>query len=430
MKERGFTLIELLAVIVILAIIALIATPIILDIISDARDESAERSAELYMSAVEIAVAKENMHGKFSPSICNIQTDGNLLCGTKTLTIEVNGEAPTAGTIMFESGKIASYSNIKFKKKYVSKSSSSSEVKIDTESKKVLANTCMPVTGASVTTGNEAKGAYAKGDEYVCEVKDGVLYNFFVISTNSDGTVNLIMDRNVGTDGTPATSDNLSQVAWISKADYDVKNAEEKASGTSDGVDEYSYTNNYCPSASNVMVEEGAITAINALKLYVSTWDNIKNYNYSMSVDPYMSSTPGVVVVPNPAAQSNALQTAIWTPYQLSQTMKARLMTVKEALENGCKPEINTTNEDGSVTKTNVDSCPRYLTNYLQHKEGYVQGQKVVDVKGIRGYWLLNGGACTGYLIHDNGSLNSKYTVVNNHSGIRPVITLSTSDLG
>ena len=33
MKEKGFTLIELLAVIVILAIIALIATPIILGII-------------------------------------------------------------------------------------------------------------------------------------------------------------------------------------------------------------------------------------------------------------------------------------------------------------------------------------------------------------------------------------------------------------
>ena len=35
MKKRGFTLIELLAVIVILSIIALIATPIILNVISD-----------------------------------------------------------------------------------------------------------------------------------------------------------------------------------------------------------------------------------------------------------------------------------------------------------------------------------------------------------------------------------------------------------
>ena len=57
MKKKGFTLIELLAVIVILAIIALIATPIILGIINDAREKANERSVELYASAVRNAVA-------------------------------------------------------------------------------------------------------------------------------------------------------------------------------------------------------------------------------------------------------------------------------------------------------------------------------------------------------------------------------------
>lgn len=37
MKKRGFTLVELLAVIVILSVIALIAMPIILNIIEDAK---------------------------------------------------------------------------------------------------------------------------------------------------------------------------------------------------------------------------------------------------------------------------------------------------------------------------------------------------------------------------------------------------------
>ena len=55
MKNKGFTLIELLAVIVILAIIALIATPIILGIIDDARTESRERTAELVAKGVELA---------------------------------------------------------------------------------------------------------------------------------------------------------------------------------------------------------------------------------------------------------------------------------------------------------------------------------------------------------------------------------------
>ena len=53
--KKGFTLIELLAVIVILAIIALIATPIILNIISDAKKQARVRSAELVSKAVEEA---------------------------------------------------------------------------------------------------------------------------------------------------------------------------------------------------------------------------------------------------------------------------------------------------------------------------------------------------------------------------------------
>ena len=55
MKNKGFTLIELLAVIVILAIIALIATPIILGIINDARESARARSAELVKTGVQYA---------------------------------------------------------------------------------------------------------------------------------------------------------------------------------------------------------------------------------------------------------------------------------------------------------------------------------------------------------------------------------------
>ena len=55
MRTKGFTLIELLAVIVILAIIALIATPIILGIITDTRNNAKKRSAELVYKGVEYA---------------------------------------------------------------------------------------------------------------------------------------------------------------------------------------------------------------------------------------------------------------------------------------------------------------------------------------------------------------------------------------
>ena len=51
-KNKGFTLVELLAVIVILALIALIATPIILNVINDAKKQAAKDSAYGYMDAV------------------------------------------------------------------------------------------------------------------------------------------------------------------------------------------------------------------------------------------------------------------------------------------------------------------------------------------------------------------------------------------
>jgi type IV pilus assembly protein PilA len=110
--KRGFTLIELLAVIVILAIIALIATPIVLNIINDSKESATLRSAEMYITGVEQSVMKKNMNagGNFSPSSCQVQQNGNLLCDDKdTLEVEVKGEKPTSGTITFEEGKIITH---------------------------------------------------------------------------------------------------------------------------------------------------------------------------------------------------------------------------------------------------------------------------------------------------------------------------------
>ena len=53
MNKKGFTLIELLAVIVILAIIALIATPIILSMINNARKSAAKSSTYGYVEAID-----------------------------------------------------------------------------------------------------------------------------------------------------------------------------------------------------------------------------------------------------------------------------------------------------------------------------------------------------------------------------------------
>ena len=115
MKKNGFTLIELLAVIVILAIIALIATPIILGIINDARVESQERSAELYLSAVDLAVVKRNMTEEFSPEECTI-TEGVVTCTgyEDPLNVEIDGETPKSGTILFANNKVSNGTTLIF----------------------------------------------------------------------------------------------------------------------------------------------------------------------------------------------------------------------------------------------------------------------------------------------------------------------------
>jgi len=93
MKKNGFTLIELLAVIVILAIIALIATPIILGIINDAREKANERSVELYASAVRNAVASYQLTNPNAPKLfsdLNVEYDGDVECSINMLYSDGN----------------------------------------------------------------------------------------------------------------------------------------------------------------------------------------------------------------------------------------------------------------------------------------------------------------------------------------------------
>ena len=74
--KKGFTLIELLAVIIILAIIALIATPIILNVIDDAKKSAGLSEANMIYSGIENYCSVEEMKEQIDSSyvrICNNQ---------------------------------------------------------------------------------------------------------------------------------------------------------------------------------------------------------------------------------------------------------------------------------------------------------------------------------------------------------------------
>ena len=93
--KKGFTLIELLAVIVILAIIALIATPIILGVVENARKSAAGSSALGYLDAVEKAIALDGLDNIVYPT-------GNIdiLAADYYKDVEVQGEAPSKGSLV------------------------------------------------------------------------------------------------------------------------------------------------------------------------------------------------------------------------------------------------------------------------------------------------------------------------------------------
>ena len=94
MKKNGFTLIELLAVIVILAVIALIATPIIMNAISDAKKGAAKDAAYGYAKAVEFSIALAANEGSTLPT------------SVTSTSVSVKGTAPTAVSLTLSNGAV------------------------------------------------------------------------------------------------------------------------------------------------------------------------------------------------------------------------------------------------------------------------------------------------------------------------------------
>ena len=109
--KKGFTLIELLAVIVILAIIAAIATPIILNIINNSRKESIRLSAEHYIDAVHIAISKDKLKNptRSYDGTYNIEDNGETITregDELSLKVEYTGKGLESGQIEISNGKV------------------------------------------------------------------------------------------------------------------------------------------------------------------------------------------------------------------------------------------------------------------------------------------------------------------------------------
>lgn len=110
MKRKGFTLIELLAVIVILAIIALIATPMILGVVENAKKGSKESSAYGYLDAIEKYQATAQLEGKSDELVNALSYDDiSVTVSSINSKITIKGEKPSMGYVKFSNSTIVDY---------------------------------------------------------------------------------------------------------------------------------------------------------------------------------------------------------------------------------------------------------------------------------------------------------------------------------
>ena len=111
-NEKGFTLVELLAVIVILAVIALIATPIILGLINESRQKAAADSAWGTIKAVELAYARTES----APTSVTVTWASGEISTTDSVSslVTLNGQKPTSGSVTVNSTGTTTISNLKF----------------------------------------------------------------------------------------------------------------------------------------------------------------------------------------------------------------------------------------------------------------------------------------------------------------------------
>ncbi len=377
MKKKGFTLIELLAVIVILAIIALIATPLVLKYIEKSRQESKVDSAYSFIRNLETQMANyaiEHNGTKYTTDKENIKD--------LDLNTAVKGENPDDGKVCISSLGQIEKGIFKYGNYYVSydgkKGSISDKDTYDNFSCSRVLDVC-----TLAPNGDVSPEGVSNGDKYLCKVKDSMEpeyengYTFYVLSQNDDGSTNLILERNICEDGT------LTEV-----------NKEDKC------------LVKWNASGQNI---NGPVTAMDHLYKATKDWENISNIimNYT-DAGQTSSSGYGTIITENNI-----------TKITKKDGSSVTVLTNQEGYSN-LKARLPFESEISTYDKTNKTNS--YLYDYLHLYDSIQTNQ----ISGIYGYWLFRSeqtlGPVSARYVHNQGAYVS--TMVTSEKGVRPVITI------
>ena len=375
--KNAFTLIELLAVIIIMAIISLIAIPIILDVINNSKTASQKESIDLYGKAVEHALSsyllehdedeerKEIIH--FNDIKKYIKYKGNKVeCGIHKIYND--------NKIFLSSCKV---DNQLIDYEYGNKKNFACEMKEEYDSENVTL-----------------------GDKYICSVNDATKYDFYVLSV--DDKVSLIMDKNICKDGTTnyTSSNNYCKYTWR----------------------QYSGDFNYY----------GPVTAMSRIYEATSSWNSIPNINFDyIDEQNSTSETFGYIGIKTEGNTTTIIGKRDITgninnsDMYIFENLKARLPKVSELQNAGCK---------FFSSYSDYTSCPVWLVVNLSKYQGGVNASKYEinnnSTSPHDSYWTLsshNDGTCCSKTLSNYGIFGAAPTTM--ASGIRPVIEVNKNDL-
>jgi type IV pilus assembly protein PilA len=367
MKKRGFTLIELLAVILILGIIALIAIPIVSNIINQAKKGVFGTTANNIVSAAEDACQLQSLKGE------TITTSYTFTNGVVSPTLNIKGKLPSSGTVTVDTScKVAiSVTNGIFT---ATKSSSGDAVSIVEGSVApttytVYANGTAvyfnPVTGAKCTAGQAVS---TTGTKTGC-----MKWYTFNDGGVSSSTINLILDHNT-----------TALVAWSS-------------------------TGSSLSGPTNVLTK---------LQSDTSSWAGVPTRTDSYSV-----------------SNGTATYTINYSTYKARLITAAELATITvnssfvEATTSYMSWSYLDSNNQTQTATTTGASNYKWLFNYTN---GCTSCGCNIEDASTYGYWTstaASGDVSSAWIVFWSGILGANDVDISVGYGLRPVITISKSNL-
>ena len=401
-KKKAFTLVEVIVIIMIIGIIALIVTPIFLNVIGDSKKEAFIKSAEFYLDAVENSIMVDKLdNNMIDDGTYPIMNDGNVcignleenVCDNRVLYVDASGRRPSKGYVTISGTDVIDTQMTIDNTKIVSKTP---EILV------IWEPLAVPVTNNNVTDGNVPNGEFSIGDEYIVEVKENTKYHFYIVSRNDingnligkDDTetevhsVNMIMYANINDEGVPVDSNDVTNRGLTS--------------WNKDKRSDYSSNNGHL----------GPKYAMDYLHEITKDWDIdniVLNYDDEGSYDGWGYGGIYTTVSEQTGKSLTEIKNKNGDIEATYENLKARLPMKRE---------------------TNYWPKKAWLNNYTYWGEG----EKQIYKSGISydyeySYWLLPSSSSSDYL---NFAVfyNSSYgTTTNDYKGVRPVITVSVDDI-